>query len=519
VLLADMTARRAVISSRLPVGSLSAAMRRVARPRGPIGRQIYGAGPPQVVDRLNLPAGQAPGALTAAGPVTAPRGMVALDDVSPGIQLAKMTPAIIRVAGGWMTLAGPAGGGPIQAAPSSSEVAPAGGGGIAGAGRVLIDWNTDPDVPDFFKGSPAHLPSPFVFPSDAAALARTQESFRAAASSIGGYLNTPAPQFPDPPPLIGSASLAPARAQLRAQLDPEETIAARLRARIALGTGVDPLQPLRAGPGFPQAMYAALADLSADWMLPGISNVPMNVAALLETNPRFVEAFLVGLNEELARELLWREVPLDVKATYFRTFWGARTGAGSPAPDIPSIDTFDGQGHLGDHTADHATGGDLVLLIRAVLFRRYPNAVVSAIPAVWNGVTRRLGAPRQLPIFRGDIGADVTFFGFDVDDPRGSDDPAAGRPGWYFVIEEHATEPHFGLEPETSAASSATWNDLRWNDAPLQHGFLNPAAAPATPKREGVTWGQSAAAMAFILIRRPVRVALHGRALIPEGGA
>jgi hypothetical protein len=253
-------------------------------------------------------------------------------------------------------------------------------------------------------------------------------------------------------------------------------------------------------------------------MLPGVSNVLMDTAALLETNSRFVEAFLVGLNEELARELLWREYPAYRTGTYFQTFWGA-THDGAPAPDIPPIAAFDPNGHLGDHMADHATGGSLVLLIRAELFRRYPNALVSAVPAQWNSdkTTRGLGTPRQWPIFRGEIGADIFFFGFNVDDPKGSEDPAADKPGWYFLIEEHATEPRFGLEPETSAPSDESWNDLRWNDVVPDHGFLNPAAAPLVAPPESIAWGQDAAAMAYILMRRPVRVALHGRALL--GGA
>ena len=106
-----------------------------------------------------------------------------------------------------------------------------------------------------------------------------------------------------------------------------------------------------------------------------------------------------------------------------------------------------------------------------------------------------------------------------MDDPRGSDDPHAGRPGVYFVIEEHVTEPRFGLEPDVSPLQDGSWNLLSWNEVTLDRGFLNPGAAPANPAREGVTWGSSAAAMAFVLMRRPVRVALHGRALLPEEGA
>lgn len=523
----DLTMRGAIAGSRLPARSVSGAMRKLARPRGPLGRRMQAAGAPQIVDRLNLPADQGARALTAAGPLQAPRGMVALDDVAPSIQVAKMTPAILRTIPGWVTSAVSATGGTVVAAPPAgathagagavTEVGGATVGGATTAALPLVDWNSDPDVPDLLKGVRANLPAPLVFPAEQTAFSQMQEQFRGAASAVGSYLNAAPPQFADPPPLGGSPTLAPARGQLRARLNPEETITARVRARIPVGSGPDPLQPLSGAPSFPQAMYSALDQLSSEWMLPGISKVPMDSAALIETNPRFVEAFLVGLNDELARELLWREFPAGLKATYFRNFWGGNGGA----PDIPPIDAFDANGHLGDHTADHATGGSLVLLIRAELFRRYPSAVVSAVQAEWNtdGRTRRLGSVRRWPIFRGEIGADVTFFGFDVDDPRGLDDPAAGRPGWYFVIEEHATEPRFGLEPDASASPDGSWNDLSWNDVTLDRGYLNPGAAPATPVREGVTWGQSASAMAFVLMRRPARVALHGRALLAGEGA
>jgi hypothetical protein len=252
-------------------------------------------------------------------------------------------------------------------------------------------------------------------------------------------------------------------------------------------------------------------------MLPGADQVPINAAVLLQTNPQFVEAFLVGLNESLAHELLWREFPIGRASTYFRNFWGGAT------PDIPPIDGFDASGHLGEHTADHATGGNLVLLIRADLFRRYPSTVVSAVEAKWgpDGKTRQLGDTRKWPLFRGTIGTDLNFFGFDVPDPQGVDNAAAGsNAGWYFVLEEHITEPRFGLEPDSSTPAGHSWNDLRWGDVTLDGDFLNPSATPAA--RDGVAWGQSeqvawgasAAAMAYILMRRPVRVAMHGRALL-----
>jgi hypothetical protein len=309
-------------------------------------------------------------------------------------------------------------------------------------------------------------------------------------------------------------TLSSTRAALGAAFNPEATFKARFGVRIPLGTGPDPLQPLTGAPQFSQAMYEPLAAISPEWMLPGISTVPKNSAVLLQTNPDFVEAYLVGLNEEFSRELLWRQFPAQRAQTWFQYFW---TAGGTP--DIPGIATFDPAGHLGDHTQDHAQPGRLALLIRADLFRRYPNALVSGCQAVWNGKTRALGRTRQWPIFQGQIGEEYRFFGFDIDDPFGLPDPAANKPGWYFVLEEHITEPRFGLEPAGSVAAPApgasqSWNDLSWDKITTPGNFLNAAAAPTFKSIEAVAWGDNAAAMAFILMRRPVRVAMHATALV-----
>lgn len=528
------TLRGHIDASRLPSGAVSPALRKMARPRGPIGRQLT-AGVPTLVDRLNQPTG-ATGALQTAGPVRPPRGMVALDAISPTVQVKSMTGAVLAQAQGWKVVAveqppaqpttkpavPPAAtlhsSAPLEPAATSEPAAP---GPVSGADLVhstqaaaplpvapLVDWSVNPNLPDIMKGQRANLPPAIEFPPDQAKLAVMTEQFRAAATSIGGYLNTAPSPPPDPPPLGGSPALAPARAQLTARLDPESTIRTRIGARILLDSGADPLQPMRAGPSFPQPMYAALAQLSPEWILPGVSSLPQDCATLLATNSRFVESFLVGLNEELARELLWREFPVQANATYFQNFWGAS------APDIPPISSFDPNGHLGDHTVDHASGTRIVLLIRATLFQRYPNAVVSAIQAAWSNQVRILTDTRQYPLFRGQIGADITFFGFDIDDPQGSSDPAAGKPGWYFVLEEHPTEPRFGLEPEKRSVQSGAWNDLSWQEVTLTGAFLDVSPAPAPAQRESVTWGANAASMAYILLRQPVRVALHAQALL-----
>jgi len=488
-------------SSRLPNGAVTAAMRQVTRPRGPLGRQVAG-GTTQLLDRLNQPASAGPNALQVASPVAPPRGMVSLDAVGqaipgsdPGVGGMKPPPKN----SGWL---------PSPSAPAVKLNA-------SDAPAPLVNWGTNPDLPPILQGPRPSLPAPFVFPSTQADLSALVQEFQTASTAINQYMQLAPAPLADLPPLGGGGSspLASVRTQLLTRIDPNKTIMARVGARVQLGTGPDPLQPTRTGPQFPSPpMYTALADLSPEWILPGISSVPTDCATLLEPNTPFIESYMVGLNEELSRELLWRQYPVNPKSTYFQNFWGAST------TDIPLIQSFDPNGHLGSHVTARTGGSNIVLLIRANLFQRYPNAVVSAVKAQWSddghgGKVRTLTATRAYPAFRGEIGSDVTFFGFAISDPLGLPDPTKGRPGWYFVIEEHLTEPRFGLEPSHVLKPQAPpiWNDLSWVDMPSGN-FPNPALV--LPQREGVTWGANAASMAFILLREPVRVALHALALL-----
>jgi len=493
-------------SSRLPNGTVTAAMRRVTRPRGPLGRQVVG-GTTQLLDRLNQPASAGPNALQVAAPVAPPRGMVSLDAVGQSIPgsdsgVGGMKPPPKNA--GWLPSPSAELSQQSTVKPDSSNPAP------------LVNWGTNPDLPPILQAPRPSLPAPFVFPSTQADLAALVQEFQAASTVINQYLQLAPAPLADLPPLGGGGSspLASVRTQLLARLDPNTTITARIGSSVPLGSGADPLQPTRTGPQFPSPpMYTALADLSPEWMLPGIASVPMDCATLLEPNTQFIESYMVGLNEELSRELLWRQYPVNPKSTYFQNFWGSNNTG------IPPIQSFDPNGHLGSHVTARTGGNNIVLLIRANLFQRYPNAVVSAVKAQWvddpqgTGKIRTLTATRSYPTFRGEIGSDVTFFGFAISDPLGLPDPAKGRPGWYFVIEEHLTEPRFGLEPSQVLKPQAppVWNDLSWADLP-PGDFPNPALV--LPQREGVTWGANAASMAFILLREPVRVALHALALL-----
>jgi hypothetical protein len=115
--------------------------------------------------------------------------------------------------------------------------------------------------------------------------------------------------------------------------------------------------------------------------------MPPNTLAIVEPDAAFIEAYMVGLNHEMARELLWRAFPTDQRGTVFSRFWdrrGAVATTVSPVPerDIPSIDQWHASANLGENLA--GGGASLVvLLIRGELLQRYPGATLYAHRARW----------------------------------------------------------------------------------------------------------------------------------------
>src|SRR3712207_9200390 len=79
-------------------------------------------------------------------------------------------------------------------------------------------------------------------------------------------------------------------------------------------------------PKFPRPINGPLRDLSRQLLLPGLESVLPNSVLGLASNRRFLEAYLVGLNFEMGRELLWRGFPTDQRGTYFDRFWDASAG-------------------------------------------------------------------------------------------------------------------------------------------------------------------------------------------------
>jgi hypothetical protein len=202
--------------------------------------------------------------------------------------------------------------------------------------------------------------------------------------------------------------------------------------------------PVMAAPRLPWAMYKPLAAISQDWLVPGIGNVPESTVAVMRPNHAFIEAYLVGLNHEMARELLWRGFPTDQRGTVFDRFWS------ESAAEIAPIHGWTRA--LGENQAG-ARQAQLVLLVKGELVRSFPEASVflQRATAGPDGARRPDpalgGASTLLPIFGGRLDPDIRFVGFDITADRasgGASAPPGDEFGYYFVLQEQPGDLRFG---------------------------------------------------------------------------
>ena len=246
----------------------------------------------------------------------------------------------------------------------------------------------------------------------------------------------------------------------------------------------DELAPLQTSPKFPQPMYEGVRDLSQQFVLPGIESVVEDSILLLEPNPRFIEAYMAGLNHEMDRELLWRGYPAHRLNTPFRYFWDTRGRTGGPGEgDIKPLEEWRPDSRLGGNSVGFAKPLP-ILLIRSELFRRYPTAIVYAVPAVVQGDEEpTLGNDETYPFFQGSFKPDIRFFGFSVTEQALLGNGTQSSPGYFFVIQEHPTEPRFGLDANNASS-----------------GHLAPFGDAALTAKK--------------LLQQPVRIAIHARDLL-----
>lgn len=432
---------------------------------------------------------------------------------------------------------------------------------------------------DYAPQAAPEVGAPRTLPTTATASAASITEVNALKTAFGVMLDA-MKQPQTPIRVFQQVNLEALRTTLTQKLNPRLTIEQAYAGRYLLNPAADtrwrpddPLEQIQAAPEFPQAMYRPLAALNNEWLLPGFQKIPPNSATLLKSNQRMIEAYMVGLNHEMARELLWREYPTTQRATYFRQFWDtagyATPDGGGLTPDelkdIKPIHTWRPETDLKDHSPRPPVAGSadyLVLFIRGDLLRRYPKTDVYANRAMWGKQGREIDDPQSPdeaktktshPLFSGFMEPDANFFGFALTKEQvlGSDSPNDNNPGWYFVLAEPIEEPRFGMdEPEpsdpdtafglvvpssdTTSLSGSGWNNLNWSQMVGSRDELNRfltidlnASLPNTSSikdKNTTKWhadsgngdkGSRSSDVAYITLQRPMRVAFHASEMIP----
>jgi hypothetical protein len=327
-------------------------------------------------------------------------------------------------------------------------------------------------------------------------------------------------------PSAVSIDIAAIRQRITDVIDPGAALVMSFQSRLHFAPGfvratTDPLEPILAAPSFEQPMYEPLRGLSEEWILPGLGALKNNSITLAEVNQEFIEAYMLGLNHELGRALLWRDYPTDQRGTFFRKFWETRGYDGPRTEeelrDIHPIDAWPPANPLGANSArPPLPGGEppLVLVLRGDLLRQYPTAIVYASRAQREGTALEPAVPadERHPIFRGTLGGDIAFFGFELtaDEARGADD--GSDDGWFFVLQEQPNEPRFGFENGPASPAAMTWDALQWDQvSPLPIIRCINLFDPNLP----FDVAQTSAKIADATLRDSVRVAVHARDMLP----
>ena len=547
------TVRGLIQRSRIAAGALDPAYVRISRPNGPIRRRQMRPGqnrkPPDILDRMNSGDFSPAPDRTASPDMTTPGrvGKSLVPDWCTRLRLEKMR----------------------KQSASDFEADLVRRADIRDDFRMTANqiiraprrhnFIASPSSPGTSPSKPQTPPPPgggaLQFDSQSA------RDFRAAAAAMLRIFNAPREQAPE----LFILNIGSIKFQVMQSLDPMVTIPRSITSRINITNtspvSTDPLEQIGAAPEFNKPMYESVRDLSQDWLLPGLDQVPADTVALLVTNQRFIESFMVGLSHEMARELLYHEYPLrDQRGSYFRQFWsvaGAVPPAGRPIgpealKDIKPIHRWGRTSGLGENSSRQIKPGgqQLVLLVRGELLRRYPNAIVYAAKAApGSGPKHTLLDPavEEHPIFSGTLKPDVSFFGFNLTPDEARGDPTnRNKPGWFFVLKEHPAEPRFGLDNGNSPLGKpAFWNDLSWGDLTTGAGDLGPGVTTsghinlakgnrpnlAEMRQDqlgkavwhsepplslpNISRGSTAADLAYITLQRPVRIAIHASDMLP----
>ena len=215
--------------------------------------------------------------------------------------------------------------------------------------------------------------------------------------------------------------------------------------------------PIMAYPIFPEPVYYYLKMFSDKFLMPCVDELPEDSVAMFLTNPAFTEAYLCGMNTEMARELLWREYPTDQRGSYFRKFWDSETSAA----DIHNENFFDVKplhtwtsGDLGAHHMESKTGL-ILFIIRGKLMKQFPSTQVFLHKAkgIYNAATKDgtiefdKGAAENKRIKKPEIQAyireDIFLVGFKMEFEEALGNPEKNDFGYFLTFMEDVQDLNF----------------------------------------------------------------------------
>jgi hypothetical protein len=328
--------------------------------------------------------------------------------------------------------------------------------------------------------------------------------------------------------------------------------------------------PVKNYPDIKQAMYEPLKKANTDYFVPNLSLIPPNTISLMITNQPFIESYMVGLNHEFARELLWREYPTDQRGSVFRQFWNpvnfvnqdglTEKEMANKLKDITPIHTWRTSSNLGEHNNRTSENDQpkIMLVIKGDLLKRYPNTVIYAQKAKWGDITTQNPNLRlvtwdesgeiaennpnekdhvKYPIITADVEPDISFIGFDLtiqqaqgnkdlnEDQHSKDTISPDDLGWFFIIKERPGEPRFGMDvnQDPENPSPKKWDNMSWDLLGTEENvkIINLAAITPNPPHDpnvndglDVKWNSNSADMAYILYQKPVLVAIHAKEML-----
>jgi len=231
------------------------------------------------------------------------------------------------------------------------------------------------------------------------------------------------------------------------------------------------LEPVFRGPRLVEPLSTFLAHEAPEVFLPGAGQIPYDTIVLLEENPRFVESFLAGANDEMRRELVYREFPFEPRASTFTRFWDRGSAPDDAAgDDVPPLDQWNAA--LGSNATGGA-GPRLVVLVRGELARRFPGFMVALNHQQLGGGSWSPTAGTTVdPLFWGSFGEDKRYFGFALTAPEVKQQLAS----WFVVVYEPPGRVRFGLDIQTWQKRQERRSLQR---VPLPFGFVT-ASGPRT---------------------------------------